>query len=308
MRSVVSVGVFDGLHLGHQAILETALAAARARGARFVVVSFEPHPAVVLEKVFRPIAPLTPLPEKRARLEAMGVERFEVLPFTRELAALSAEEFVERHLVAPFAPEVLVVGANFALGRGRSGDVGRLAELGRAHGFRLEAVPLLEREGAVVSSTRIRGLLAEGQVAGAARLLGRRYSLTGRVVTGNGVGRTLGVPTANLRLHEEKFVPGHGIYAVWARIGGEDTWRPAAMSVGVRPTFGGRDVTLEVHLLDWQGELPGKEIEVEFADWLRPELRFEGVEELKAAMGRDLEDARRLLRAGAAAPGAATGA
>ncbi len=296
MRSVVSVGVFDGLHLGHLAILETALGAARGRGLASVVVSFDPHPAVVLAKTFQPIAPLTPLPEKRTRLAELGIDEIEILPFTRELAALSAAEFVERHLVARFAPQRLVVGENFALGKGREGNVARLAELGRAHDFTVTAVPLLEREGGPVSSTRIRACLGEGDVAQAARLLGRRYSLGGTVVTGHAVGRTLGVPTANLRLHEEKFVPGIGIYAVWARIGGEEEWRPGAMSIGMRPTFGGRDVTLEVHLLDWSGELPGRELEVEFVDWIRAEERFEDVAALRAAMARDLDRARRVLQ------------
>jgi riboflavin kinase/FMN adenylyltransferase len=295
----VAVGVFDGVHLGHVQILERAVARARTDGGRAVVVSFDPHPDVVLAKTFQAPAPLTPLPEKRERLLALGVERVEVLPFTRELAALTPEEFVARHLVAPFAPRTLVMGANFALGRGRAGTVARLAEIGREQGFAVEAVPLLERDGGPVSSTRIRELLGAGRVAEAASLLGRRYEIGGLVVRGQAVGRTLGVPTANLRLHDDKLSPSLGIYAVWARLAGEAERRAAAMSIGVRPTFGGQVVTLEVHLLDWEGDLVGRELEVEFVDWLRPELRFESREALIEAMREDLARTRTRLEADA---------
>src|SRR6185369_9104467 len=214
-------------------------------------------------------APLTPLQEKRARLLAMGVDELHVIPFTRELASLEPEVFVRDHLVEPFRPYVLVVGQDFALGRGRSGTVERLGEIGRREGFEVEPVPLLEIDGARVSSTRIRELLSGGRVAEAARLLGRRYSLAGTVVTGHGIGRGLGYPTANLRLHEEKVVPADGIYAAYARFDDETELRPAAMSIGARPTFEGRERQIEAFVLDWSGDLVGSQIEIEFADWIR---------------------------------------
>ncbi len=298
MSAVVAIGVFDGLHLGHRSILGRALEHASAAASPAVVVTFEPHPDVVLAKTFQPVPPLTPLPEKRERLRAMGFAALEVLPFTREMAALEPEIFVARHLVAPLAPRVLVVGENFALGRGRAGNVDRLRAIGRGHGFEVEAVPLLALEGEVVSSTRIRAALAEGRVADAARWLGRLYGLVGRVVRGEAVGRTLGYPTANLRLHEEKLVPRDGIYAVWVRIEGESEWRQGAMSIGVRPTFGGQLHTLEVFLLDWSGELVGRDLEIAFVDWLRPELRFESADALVVAMGRDVAETRERLAPG----------
>ena len=266
MSTAVAVGVFDGVHLGHRRILARAVAIARERGARCVVVSFYPHPDVVLSSRFAAMAPLTPLPEKRERLESLGADELEVLPFTRELASLAPEEFVDRELVARHHPVSLVVGEDFALGRGRAGDVARLREIGAARGFDVVPVPLLELDGGPVSSTRVRALLAQGRVAEAARLLGRRYGLAGTVVGGEAIGRTLGYPTANLRPLEEKVVPADGIYAVWARSAGEREWRAAAMSVGVRPTFGGQVRTLEVHVIDWQGELRGTNLEVEFAE------------------------------------------
>jgi riboflavin kinase/FMN adenylyltransferase len=293
--AAVAVGVFDGVHLGHVRILEIMRGRARAAGEAGVVVSFEPHPDVVLSKAFQAVPPLTPLPEKRARLESLGIERFEVLPFTRELAALSPEEFVDRHLVRPFSPSILVVGENFALGRGRAGDVPRLREIGGRRGFDVEAVPLLQLDGAAVTSTRIREQLGRGEVAAAARLLGRRYALEATVVTGEGMGRQLGFPTANLRLHDEKCVPAHGIYAVWARIEGEGALHPGAMSIGVRPTFGGKVPTLEVFLLDWSGDLVGRRVEVEFDSWLREEKRFDGAAPLIEAMRADVAEVRSRL-------------
>ena len=294
MPGAVAVGAFDGLHIGHRALFERARD--RAQGNACIAVSFEPHPDVVLAREFRPMAPLTPLPEKRTRLARMGVD-LHVLAFTRELAALEPEAFVTQYLVAPFAPRWLVVGEDFALGRGRAGTVARLRELGAGHGFEVEAVPLERRDGEPVTSTRIRELLAEGRVAEAARLLGRSYGFTALVVGGDRKGRTLGFPTANLRLHDEQQVPAHGIYAVWARIAGEATWRMGAMSVGVRPTFGGGLRTLEVFLLDFEGDLYGRDLTVEFAAWLRPEQAFPGPEELVRAMRADVDAARAHLTA-----------
>ncbi len=294
MSGAVAVGVFDGLHRGHQALI--ARAVARAAGGRCVAVSFDPHPDLVLAKEFLARAPLTPIPEKQERLAALGAE-LHVLPFTRELAALSPEAFVDEHLVRPLRPSWLVVGEDFALGRGRAGDVARLRAIGRESAFEVEAVPLLSDGGEPITSTRIRELLAAGRVAEAGSLLGRRYTLAGHVVRGDGIGRKLGWPTANLRLHEEKCLPSLGIYAVWARIAGEDRWRPGAMSIGVRPTFGGQAVTLEVHLMDWEGDLYGRELEVQFVDWLRPELSFDGVEALVAAIAADVALARQRLEA-----------
>lgn len=298
--SAVAVGVFDGLHLGHVEILARALRH-RPAGGRAVVLSFDPHPDLVLAKDFQPVAPLTPQAEKRERVHALGLDALDVVPFTRELAALPPDRFVEDFLLRRHDMRVLVVGENFALGRGRSGDLAWLRDFGAERGFVVEAVPLLEREGAPVTSTRVRGLLAEGRVAEAARLLGRRYSIAGRVVTGQALGRELGFPTANLQMHEEKFVPAHGIYAVWVRLGEGAAALMGAMSIGVRPTFGGIVRTLEVFLLDWSGELVGESLEVEFADWIRPERSFENAQALVAEMERDVAQVRRRLAAEPAA-------
>jgi len=294
--AAVTIGVFDGLHLGHVEILRRTLARARGFAGRSVVVSFDPHPDLVLAPAgFHFPAPLTPMQDRERRMRAFGIDELRVLPFTRELAALEPEAFVDDHLVAPLGLRALVVGHGFACGRGRSGTVPRLRQIGESRGFEVEEVPLLEVEGAPVSSTRIRALLAEGRVAEAARLLGRPYGFAASVVTGHGIGRTLGYPTANLRLHEERLLPADGIYAARVRFAADPTWRPAAMSIGFRPTFDGRERQIEAFVLDWSGDLVGAEVEVEMVEWLRPEIRFDGPEALVNAMDKDIEQTRRLL-------------
>jgi riboflavin kinase/FMN adenylyltransferase len=215
LSGAVAVGVFDGVHLGHRALLERALE--RAQGERTVALSFEPHPDVVLAREFRPYAPLTPLPEKHVRIERMGVE-LRVLPFTRELAALEPEVFVERHLVSPFALRWLVVGEDFALGRARSGNLARLRELGQRHGFEVDALPLLVADGAPVTSTRIRAL-AGRRPCGRGRATARPSVWLHRAHRGRRPAR------AHARLPDREPAAArratgtrHGIYAVWARL------------------------------------------------------------------------------------------
>lgn len=295
-QAAVTIGVFDGLHLGHVEILRRTIDRARGFAGRSVVVSFDPHPDLVLAPAgFRFPAPLTPMQDREQKMRALGVDELRVLPFTRELASLEPEAFVDHYLVEPLALKALVVGHGFALGRGRSGDVARLRRIGETRGFEVEEVPLLEVEGATVSSTRIRTQLAKGRVAEAARLLGRPYGFAASVVTGHGIGRTLGYPTANLRLHEERLLPADGIYAARIRFGEPPLWRPAAMSIGVRPTFDGRVRQIEAFVLDWSGDLVGAEVEVEMVEWLRPEIKFDGAEALVSAMDKDIERTRRLL-------------
>ncbi len=289
--SVLAVGVFDGLHRGHQAILGRAVARARERGLPAGVISFDPHPDVVLSRgPFHPEPPLTPPAQKRDRLLALGVAWLEVVPFTRELAALEPEAFVARHLLEPHGMKCLVVGEDFALGRGRRGDLAYLRALGERDGFQVEGVPLVLEAGRPITSTRVREVLAAGRVAEACRLLGRSYSLAGRVVPGHAVGRRLGFPTANLRLHEEQWLPGDGIYV--ARVRHAGAWLPGAMSVGTRPTFNGDERTLEVYLLDFEGDLVGAELTVEFLEWVRPQQRFAGPQALARAIRSDVERVR----------------
>ena len=304
---VVAVGVFDGLHRGHRRIIETGQARARDAGAGLAVVTFDPHPDAVLGKAPAEL-PLTPPREKKELLRAWGVDRVEVLPFDRELAALTAAEFVERHLVGPLGMVRLVTGTDFALGRGRQGTVDVLAAIGRERGFAVETVPLLLEHHGAVSSTRVRGALRGGDVAFAAELLGRRYAIDGRVVHGWGLGGKLAYPTANLDPLEPKFLPADGVYAGWVHVPGDASGpgprgaQMGAVSLGLRPTFDGAERTLEVFLLDWDKDLRDMTLQVEFVDWLRGQEKFTGADALVEAMGRDVERCRAVLQEAANRP------
>jgi riboflavin kinase / FMN adenylyltransferase len=297
---VVAVGVFDGLHRGHRRIIDTGHARAAEAGVGLAVVTFDPHPDAVLGKAPAEL-PLTPPREKKELLRSWGVDRVEVLPFDRELAALTADAFVERHLEQPLGLVRLVTGPDFALGRGRTGTVAHLAELGRRRGFAVETVPLLLEHHGPVSSTRVRGALRGGDVAFAAELLGRPYAIEGRVVHGWGMGGKLAYPTANLDPVEPKFLPADGVYAGWVHVPGEaggpgpgGAWR-AAVSLGLRPTLDGTERSLEVYLLDWEKDLRDMVLRLEFVDWLRGQEKFDGAAPLVEAMGRDVARCREVL-------------
>ena len=300
--AAVAVGVFDGLHRGHRRIVEQGLAHARAHGAGMAVVTFDPHPDAVLGKAPAE-PPLTPTREKADLLASWGVERTVVIPFDRALAAMEPEDFVAKYLLDELGMIHLVTGQDFALGRGRKGNVPYLTGLGAQKGFTVEAVPLLVEHHGPVSSTRIRGALKGGDVAFAAELLGRPYALEGSVVHGHGIGKQLDYPTANLELSEPRLLPADGVYAGWVRVpGSEDGPGPGgaqrgAISLGLRPTFEGADRALEVFVLDWDKDLRGKDLRIEFVDWIRGQEKFEGVPALVAAMGRDVARVRDCLPA-----------
>jgi riboflavin kinase / FMN adenylyltransferase len=297
---VVAVGVFDGLHRGHRRIIDRGLERAREAGVGMCVVTFDPHPDAVLGKA-QAEPPLTPSREKKELLTAWGVEQVVVLPFDRAMAALEPETFVAKHLIADLGMVHLVTGQDFALGRGRKGNVRFLAGLGARTGFTVEAVPLLVEHHGPVSSTRIRGALKGGDVGFAAELLGRAYALEGRVVHGHGIGKQLDYPTANLDLLESKFLPADGVYAGWVHVpearggpGPEGALR-GAISLGLRPTFDGADRALEVFVLDWDKDLRGKLLRVDFVDWIRGQEKFDGPPALVEAMARDVARVREVL-------------
>jgi len=300
---VVAVGVFDGLHRGHRRIVDAGLARAKALGVGMAVVTFDPHPDAVLGKAAAE-PPLTPAREKKALLTSWGVDPVVVLPFDREMAALEPPDFVRRHLTDALGMTALVTGQDFALGKGRKGNVAYLAELGAREGFAVESVPLLVEHHGPVSSTRIRGALRGGDVAFAAELLGRPYGMEGRVVHGHGIGSTLNFPTANLDLPEQRFLPADGVYAGWVRVpddhggpGPSGTWA-GAVSLGLRPTFEGAERALEVFLLDWDKDLRDKTLTVELVDWIRGQEKFDGKEALVEAMRRDVDRVRQTLLGG----------
>jgi riboflavin kinase/FMN adenylyltransferase len=293
--AAMTIGVFDGVHRGHRSLVERAAAGAAELGGEAVAVTFDPHPAAVLAPDHVPPV-LTDTAEKIGRLLEAGADRAAVLAFTRELAGLSPEEFVDDHLFAIGRLALLVIGPDFALGRGRVGNAERLAAIGRTRGFRVEVVPALVDGQEVISSTRVRRLIQRGEVAVAARLLGRPATVSGRVVTGDGRGRTIGIPTANLDVPAARCRPATGVYAVRIHAEGETTGgHPGVMNVGTRPTFDGSGIRFEVHRLDWTGEAVGRTWHVELVARLREERKFDGVDALVARIRQDVAEARQLL-------------
>lgn len=293
--SVVTIGNFDGVHRGHRVLLRRATTTAADTGARAVAVTFEPHPAAVLRPGSEPPR-LQTLEDRAAALHAAGVDLVVVLPFTRELAALSAEDFVEQVLVDALGATRVVVGTNFRFGHRASGDVVTLVEEGERHGFSTEAVTLLDLDGVPLSSSSVREHLLAGDVTWATRALGRPHVVRGTVVPGDGRGRTIGVPTANLDVADGLLVPGNGVYAGHLEVDG--TRYDAVTNVGVRPTFDGTTRSVEAHLLDAELDLYGRDVALSFARHLRGEQRFDGVDALVAQIRADIEAARAALSDG----------
>ena len=291
--SVVCIGAFDGLHLGHRALVRHAVSRARTLGLPAIALSFEPLP----REFFAKAAPPPRLTLPRAKFEGLcelGVDRVGLLRFGAALAAMSAENFVRDVLAARLHAREVWVGPGFRFGRDRLGDLQALQSLGAVHGFAAEAIEAVG-DGAPISSTRIRNALASGDFETAARLLGRPYAIGGRVIRGNRLGRTLGYPTANLRFGG-KTPPLSGIFAVQVRGVGPDPL-PAVASFGTRPTVGGREPLLEAHLFDFDGDLYGRRIQIEFRARLRDEQTFADLPTLVEQMHRDAAQARLLLDA-----------
>ena len=274
----VAIGTFDGVHLGHREVI---------RGCD-TTLTFDPHPLAVLSPAALPKL-LDSFPIKRDLIAGLGVEELVVIPFDRDFAQMSAEQFVDEILVETLRASHVSIGENFRFGKAAGGD----ADMLRARTeFETRVVPLVEVEGETVSSSHIRGLVAAGDVSRAARFLGAPFMLEGEVVRGDGRGRSLGMPTANLVPDDRLAHPGHGVYAAFAH------GRPAAVNVGVRPTFEtGRGLLVEAYLLDFDDDLYGQTLRVAFAERLRGERRFESVDALVEQMWRDAEDTKRICAA-----------
>lgn len=297
--AVLAIGKFDGVHLGHRRLAARLVETARDLGARSVALILAPHPATVLAG--RRVTILTDVDERRRRLEALGVDAAVHHAFTRDVARLSPEAFLD-DLAGRYRLAAMVVGPDFVFGRDRAGDVGTLRRLGAARGFGVVCVPPVIVDGEPVSSRRIRHLIEVGDVGAARELLAAPPRIVGAVVQGARRGRTLGFPTANLAPVDDYVVPGHGIYTVRATWDGAPSrapggWLDGVASIGVRPTFDDGPRSIEVFLLDFAGDLYGRVLTVEFLAWQRGEARFDGVDALVAQMHRDVEVARANLAA-----------
>ena len=288
---VVALGNFDGVHLGHRVVVRRAVEEGRRRGLRVVAATFDPHPQAVLRPGSEPKL-LTPLEVRKELLLACGVDEVHPIRFDEKLSKKRPEEFVWEVLVGRLEAMVVVVGENFRFGYRASGGVEDLRRCMREAGGEVYAVPVYAFLGESISSTKIRALIAGGEVREAARLLGRSYSLRGEVVAGDGRGRAIGFPTANVLPDACALVPGRGVYVGHVRVGSERYG--ACTNVGVAPTFDRQDSRVEAHLLDYEGDLYGRVVDVTFVERLRPEKRFSGIGELKEQIARDVDEARRI--------------
>jgi riboflavin kinase/FMN adenylyltransferase len=290
--AVVALGAFDGIHLGHRRILEVAVGRARASGARSLVCTFDPHPLQVLRPGQVP-PPISTLGERLEQIEAAGIDATVIVPFTREFASVEPEDFARDVLVGRLHAREVIVGFNHTFGRGARGTPALLESLGPALGFATHVIPPLSVGGLLVSSSRIRDALGAGDVVTAAALLGRPYTIRGPVVRGAGRGRSLGFPTANVSAERPLLVPP-GVYAGYAWI--DPSARPevpgqrfkCVLNIGFRPTFGAAAYAIEVHLLDFDGDLYGRRIKVDVVARIRDERRFPDVEALRAQIRRDV--------------------
>ena len=291
--SWVTIGSFDGVHLGHQAIIRRLVDGAHAQGLLAVIITFFPHPSKVLRGNGSPFYLTTP--EERAEILAgLQVDLAVTLPFNKELASLTADEFI-RLLSEHLNLKRLLVGHDFALGRGREGNFEVLGKLGQKYHYLLEGQSPLLVAGELVSSSRIRELISQGNVARAAEYLGRRFAVEGKVVPGDGRGRTIGIPTANLEIWGELLLPARGVYATLAHIGSIEI--PSVTNIGIRPTFENQSPQLrvETHLLNFNRDLYGTMLQLEFIDFLRPEQRFPSVQALVGQIQTDIKHAREVI-------------
>jgi len=289
-NAVITVGAFDGVHTGHRKIIEQLKACSATVGGESVIITFHPHPRTVV-KSDSGLQMLTSFSEKLYHLELSGVDHLVVIPFTETFASQSAENYVRDFLVAKFHPHSIVIGYDHRFGKGREGDYKLLEKLGKIYGYEVREIPEQVLNEITVSSTKIRKALIDGDIDTANACLGYEFGLTGKVIMGNQLGRTLGYPTANLEpIDPEKLVPGNGVYAVKVTIveGTNSTVTlNGMMNIGKRPTIDGTNRVLEVNIFDFSGDLYGKNLVVTFRKRLRDEVKFSGLDALKEQLLRD---------------------
>lgn len=292
-KTIATLGNFDGVHLGHRAIFHSVVERARKVGGDSVVCTFVPHPLKVLAPNHAPRL-INTQEEKERLIAASQVDVLLQLPFERDLAALTPEAFVDEILLDKLGVQHLIVGYDYAFGRGRAGDVGFLCAQGKEKGFRVDIFGPVQYEGSVLSSTRVRQCVLRGDVKHARYLLGRHFNLEGRVVHGDQRGKSLGFATANIETDKE-LLPLNGVYAGKVRF--DDTEHNAVINIGYKPTFGNNDLSIEVHILDFKGDLYHEKMRVYFVERLRDEQKFSGRDELIQAINNDIGCARSILNA-----------
>jgi riboflavin kinase/FMN adenylyltransferase len=289
-NAVVTSGTFDGVHIGHQKILKRLKEISAQSNGESVVLTFWPHPRMVVSDDSQDLQLLSTIDEKIELFAELGIQHLVIIPFTRAFSELTSEEFIQQVLVKKIGTKKLVIGYDHRFGRNREGSFEFLKKNCATYGFDVEEIPRQDIDDLAISSTRIRQALLSGQVVVARELLGRPYSLAGTVVKGKQLGRTIGFPTANLHLHESyKLVPANGVYIIKAYYQGEAY--PAMLNIGVRPTVDGTIRTIEAHLFNFDKEIYGEDLKLEMLQYLRPEHKFDGLEALVAQIIKDQENA-----------------
>ncbi|WP_299701011.1 bifunctional riboflavin kinase/FAD synthetase [uncultured Pontibacter sp.] len=283
---VVTSGTFDGVHVGHQKILQRVKEMARQSNGQSVVITYWPHPRLVLFPEDNDLKLLSTIEERIAQLRSFGIDYLLIIPFTKKFSRLTSRAFISDVLVKALHTKVLVIGYDHRFGKNREGSFEHLKARSSQYGFEVEEIPRQDVDDIGVSSTKIRRAIESGDIPTANRYLGHTYTLTSTVEEGNKLGRTIGYPTANLALPApHKLIPGYGVYAVWVNQNGQRL--PGMMNIGTRPTVDGSHLTLEVHLLDFEGDLYGQTLTVEFVEQLRQEQKFDGLDALKAQLAKD---------------------
>lgn len=291
LKPSVALGNFDGVHLGHREILRRTVETAHSKGRDAVVYTFDPHPRLVLNQS-PDIPQITTADEKAAILESLGIDVLVLAEFTKEFAKQTPDSFIQDTLVEELAIKNLFVGENYRFGSGRAGTPDHLRKMGQVFGFAANIVPSVRVAGEIVSSTLIRKLIQAGKIGPANEMLGRPFSVQGKVIHGHSRGKGLGYPTANIK-PDRKLRPPDGVYAVFCKL--RDRVYPSVMNIGMNPTFHDRKTSFEVHVLDFSDELYGSTIQIYFVERLRPELTFESIDELKSQIAKDVEKARLIL-------------
>lgn len=295
-NTVLTVGTFDGVHAGHKVLINSVLSIAEEKDARSVIVTFDPHPREIISPGDSGIKLLSTLDERRELLEDLGIDEMVVVPFDRDFSLLTSEEFVKEVIWEKIGVSHFIIGYDHQFGRNREGTIETVQRLGRELGFTAGIVSKQEVGNKTVSSTAIRNAIQrEGNMKQAASFLERYYLLNGTVVHGDKRGHKIGYPTANIQTeHNNKVVPKNGVYAVWVRIEGE--YHGAMLNIGVRPTFNGEETRIEAFIFDFEGDLYGKPIQVQFSERIRDEVAFSSVDELKGQLDEDQITAKRILK------------
>jgi riboflavin kinase / FMN adenylyltransferase len=293
-KPVVTSGTFDGVHMGHRKLLETIRSMAKASGGESVLLTFWPHPRLILHPEDKSLRLLSTFEEKAHLLQSLGIDHIVKIPFTKEFSQLSSDEFIRKVVVTALGTEKLVIGYDHRFGRNREGSFEYLKANAQQYGFEVMEIPAQDIDHITVSSTKVRESISQGDVITAAQLLGRYYELTGIVMHGDRIGRTMGYPTANIHLPDPyKLIPALGAYAVKVQHGGQQF--QGMMNIGFRPTVNGHEQRLEVHIFDFDQEIYGETLKIEFVEMIRKELKFESLDGLQRQLQSDEMQTRQIL-------------